>query len=76
MTSTYVRRGVKVYSSEISMMEEGPTQQSVEIRPIPFHIIFITGDPINSHFYNTGKNLVALQLKSLLYWLIIEATIF
>ena len=39
------------------MMEKGPKQQYVDIRPIHFH----NYGPINAQIYDTGKILVALQ---------------
>ena len=39
------------------MIEKVPKQQSVHIRPIPFH----NDDPVNAYIENTGKSLVALQ---------------
>ena len=41
------------------MMKKVPKQKSVDIRPIIFH----NDDTINDQLDNTGKNLVALQLK-------------
>ena len=41
-------------------------QQYVDIIPIPFQ----NDDPINVQLENTGKTLVALQPKSLLYYVV------
>ena len=41
------------------MMEKGPKQKYVDIRPIPFN----NDDPINSQLENTWNILVALQIK-------------
>ena len=61
--NTHVKREVEFSSQEISMTKKVPNQQSVEIRPIPFH----NHDLINYQIENTGKSLVALQPTSLLH---------
>ena len=53
--NTRVQREVELSSSQLSMMETVPKQQSVEIFPITFH----NGDPVDVQLENTGKILVA-----------------
>ena len=45
------------------MIEKGPRQKSVKIRPITFH----NNDPINAQLANTGKILVVLKPTSPLH---------
>ena len=49
--NTHVQREVGLSSPELSIMEKGPNQKSVEIQPIPFK----NDDPINYKIENTGK---------------------
>ena len=59
----HIQRRNELYSPEFSMIEKGPKQQSVDIRPTPFQDY----DPINYQIENTGNSLVALQPKSRLH---------
>ena len=61
MKIKHVQIEVELSSPELSIMNKGSNQQSVEILPIPFHNILSTDDPINSQLDNTVKHLVALQ---------------
>ena len=60
VTITHVKIEFKLSSPELSMMDKGPKQKYVEVRPLPFQNIFSTDDPINSQLENTGKFLVVL----------------
>ena len=66
VTSTHVKIEVQLSSPELSMIEKGPKQKYVDIRPIPFH----NDDLINYHLDNTGKNVVALQPTSRIYYVV------
>ena len=48
------------------MMDKRPKQKSVDKWTIPFH----KNDLINAQLNNTGKNLVALQLKYPLHYFV------
>ena len=45
-----------------------PKQQYFDIWPIHFHNYY----PINDHIYNTGKNLVSLQLTPPLHYVVYQ----
>ena len=70
--NTHVQREVELSSPEFSIMEKGPNQQYVDIRPITFH----NDDHMNVQIEKTDKHLASLQPKSLLHsivYLISEA---
>ena len=57
--NTHVQIEVELYLLELSIMDRGRNQQSVEIQHIPFQDY----DNINAQLENTGKVLVVLQSK-------------
>ena len=64
--NTYLQREVEFSSPELSTMEKGHKQKSVDIWPISFH----NDNCINAQLESTGKILVALKPKSPLNYVV------